>query len=76
MQHLLVVLEALPLIGQTFNLLVFPELIRQIDDAKDQLHNNIGSCLLRNDVKLNRRIDSITYNKKNHRNDDVEYDVE
>lgn len=76
MQHLLTVLEALPLVGQTLDLPRFPDLVRDVDDAEDELHDDECAGLLRDDEKLDGWVDSVLDAEEQHRDDDVEDDVE
>jgi hypothetical protein len=75
-KHLLIILEAMPLIRQAFNLLRLPNLIRNIDDTKDKLQDNVGLGLLRNDVELDGGIDTVIHSEEEHWNNDIEDDVE
>lgn len=75
MQHFLVVFEPLSLVGQALDLARFPNLVRNVDDAEYELHDDEGAGLLRDDEEFDCRVDSVLDAEEKHRDDDVEDDV-
>ena len=72
----LIVLETLALIRETFCFFIFPQLIRNIDNIKNQLQNNESSRLLSYHKEFCCRFDLVRNRKENDRNDDVEDQME
>lgn len=75
-QHLLIVLEALPLVGQALDLPRFPDLVGDVDDAEDELHDDEGAGLLGNNEQFDSWVDAVLDAEEEHRDDDVEDYVE